>query len=94
MTDRDAYIEKLKAKLDEWNAQIGKMEAKMREQRADARMKCEKELNSARSYRDEVQRRLDELRRSSESAWEDIKAGVDQAWDRLSEAMRRARSHF
>ncbi|WP_456299408.1 sll1863 family stress response protein [Nitrococcus mobilis] len=37
---------------------------------------------------------LTDIGHSSESAWNDIKAGADQAWERLSEAMGRARSHF
>ena len=37
--DRDAFIEKTKAKIDEWNAEIAKQEAQMRGAQAD--MKAE-----------------------------------------------------
>jgi len=39
--DRDAYIEKMKAKIDEWNAEISKQEAKARAAQADMKLKYE-----------------------------------------------------
>ena len=35
-TTRDAYVQKVKAKLDEWNAEIDRLEAQARQKEADA----------------------------------------------------------
>ena len=44
MKDRDLYVAKLKAKLDEWNAGIDKYEAQVREAQADAKIRYERQL--------------------------------------------------
>ncbi len=33
---RDAFVKKMKAKLDEWNAEIAKLESRARQHEADA----------------------------------------------------------
>jgi SMC interacting uncharacterized protein involved in chromosome segregation len=38
MTDRSAYIDKMKAKVDEWTADIEKMQAKAKGAEADLRI--------------------------------------------------------
>ena len=38
MTDKDAYVQKLHAKLDEWNAEIDKLKAKADKAEADSRV--------------------------------------------------------
>jgi hypothetical protein len=38
--------------------------------------------------------KLGELKRAGEDAWEDIKSGMDLAWESLGDAMKSARSRF
>lgn len=42
MNKREQYIEKLKAQLDEWNAEVAKWEAKTRSAQVDMRIEYEK----------------------------------------------------
>ena len=49
MSERDAYVEKMKAKLDEWNAEIDRLEAKARGAEADARLRYNKQIESLRT---------------------------------------------
>jgi septal ring factor EnvC (AmiA/AmiB activator) len=91
---RDAYVQKMKAKLDEWNADIAKLEAKARQKEADARADVERRIEKLKAKRKTVEDDLDQLLRSGEYAWEDLKAGIDSAADALGEALRSARSHF
>ncbi len=44
MSKRDAYVAKLKAQLDEWNAEVRKWEAKAEGAQADVRIEYEKQL--------------------------------------------------
>jgi len=91
---RDAYVDKMKAKLDEWNAELDALEAKVRGASADARVKYERQINIARSHRDEIHGKLDELRDSSEGAWDDLKQGVEDACDRLATTVSDIRKRF
>ena len=81
MSNREEYIEKTKAKLDQWNAEIDKMQARMEEAQADAKIEYQKQLKGMRKQRDEAEARLKELRESSDAAWEDI----SEAWTRAEE---------
>ncbi|GGB43018.1 hypothetical protein GCM10011316_13710 [Roseibium aquae] len=94
MLDRDQYIEKAKAKLDEWNAEIARMQAKADAAEADAKAEYQKQLDEMREKRDEAEARLTELRNASDSAWTDMKAGFDTAWQNVSNAFENAMSRF
>ena len=94
MSDRDAYVEKFKARIDQWNADIDKLEAKAKEARADARIEHEKRIREARAKRDAAQGKLDELRNASGEAWEDVKQGAERAWSACREAVEDAAARF
>lgn len=91
---RDAYVKKLKAKMDEWNAEIDKLEAKASQASADSQIKYQQQIEQLKEQRAEAERRMDELSRASGGAWEDLKAGVDGAWQALGEAIQSASSRF
>ena len=41
-----------------------------------------------------MSQKLDQVDNASEEAWKDIREGVDNAWQSLNEALKKARSHF
>jgi predicted nuclease with TOPRIM domain len=91
---RERYVETMKAKLDEWNAEIDKLEAKSRQKEADARKAYEKQIESIKEKRRATRENLDEMRQAGENAWQDLKAGVEMAATSLGEAIRSAQSRF
>jgi predicted nuclease with TOPRIM domain len=91
---RELYVEKMKAKLDEWNAEIDKLEAKSRQKEADAREAYEKKIESIKEKRQATKENLDNMQQAGENAWEDLKAGVEKAAASLGEAIRSAQSRF
>jgi hypothetical protein len=94
MSEREQYIEKVKAQLDQWNAEIDKLQAKADEAEADAKIEYEKQINELRAQRDEAEAKAKELQETSNDAWADMKAGFDRAWDSLSNAFANAMSRF
>jgi DNA repair ATPase RecN len=94
MSKRDEYVEKFKVKLDEWNADLNKLEAKTEHAKENLKETYHEEIDAVRQQRDNIKDRLKELAGSSESAWEELKVGADEAWKKLSEAIDRARSKF
>jgi len=94
MTTRDAYIEKFKSQLDQWNAKIDPLEAKAREAGADAKIEYQRQLDELRARRDEAQAKLDQVRNASGEAWEDIKQGADDAWNACKHAVEDAVARF
>jgi uncharacterized coiled-coil DUF342 family protein len=94
MADKDAYVQKLHAKIDEWNAEIDKLKAKADQAEADARTNYSKEVENLKSKRREAEKKLDEVRHAGEGAWEDLKAGAQSAVDAMEAALKSAKSRF
>jgi len=91
---RDAYVERLKETLDEWNAQIDRVEARVADAQADAKVRYREILDELESRRAEADARLREIQGASGSAWEELKDGAETAWESLREAVRKARQEF
>jgi len=94
MEDKDAYIQKLHARLDEWNAEIDKLKAKADKAEAESRIEFQKQIENLRQRRQEAEKKVDEVRAAGEGAWEDLKSGVQLAWDAMEQAIKSARTRF
>jgi chromosome segregation ATPase len=91
---KEAYLEKLKAKMAEWNAQIDMLKAKAAQSKADAKIEIEKRVGDLETHRQEVEHKIQQLVQASGPAWEDLKVGVKSAWNKLDEAVRSATEKF
>jgi len=94
MEDNDAYIQKLHARLNEWNAEIDKLKAKADKTAAESRIEFQTQLEKVQQKRTEAEKKLSEVREAGEGAWEDLKSGVQGAWDGMEQALKSARSRF
>lgn len=92
--DRNSYVQRLKSKLDEWNAEIELIEAKGERLKTQKKLEYQEELAALSRKRDELQERLEEVRNGSEEAWLDLRQACDQAWDNLKQGLARARKRF
>lgn len=94
MSTKDEFIRKMHAKLDQWNAEIDTLSAKADQAEASARAEYHKQLEVLRSKRDQARGKLTEVESASEGAWQDLRAGVELAWESVSEALRSATARF
>ena len=94
MSSREEYVQKLKAQLDQWNAEVAKWDEKTRAAQTDMKAEYEKQLESFRSRRDEAMYQLHQVQVATTEAWMDMVKGADAAWRAMGEAFVRARSHF
>lgn len=91
---RDAYVKMMKAKLDEWNADIAKLEAKAQKNQAKVQKEFQKQVDNLKAQRKSAEEKLDDMQQVSEDAWKDLKIGVEHAADSLADALRSATSRF
>ena len=91
---KDEYLEKLKAQLDVWSAEIDVLEAKARRAEAELRIKCEEQVESLKVKREEAKSRFAEIKGSAGEAWLELKKGGDEAWESLRRAFEEARKKF
>ncbi len=94
MSDREIYIEKMKAKLDKLNAQMDKLEAEFKNAQSDARLEYSRELDQLKERREDAADKLDALQKAGEGAYEDLKIGLESAFDTLGHAISSAVSRF
>lgn len=94
MTSREEYVEKMKAQLDQWNADIAQWEAKALEAQAGARAEYDKQLAMLRQHRDQALYQLNLLQSAAGNAWVDLARGTDAAWDSMRQAIAKAATHF
>ena len=93
-TKRDAYVEKLKAQLDEWNTDIDKLAAKAAQAEAKAKIKYQNQLDDLRAKRDDVRDKLLAVQQAGDGAWEDLKEGLENSWEILKMSFNKAKTEF
>lgn len=94
MSNRDAYVQKLKTKLDEWNATIDKLQAKADQAEAETKIAYENQLADLQAMREDVDEKISEMEQADESALEDLKQGVENSWQILKIGFSNAKSEF
>jgi len=94
MNNRDEYVGKMKAQLDQWNADITGWEAKAQGAQAGARAEYEKRLEALRQHRERAMYQMKLLQSAAGEAWLEMMRGTDEAWARMREAIEKASSHF
>ena len=94
MSTRDEYVAKMKAKLDEWNAQIDELEAKTRRAKAQAAQKHQERIAELKRKRDEAQEKLEEIQGAGEDAWESLKSGAEQVWENITTTLQESKDAF
>lgn len=82
------------AKLKKWQAKIDMLKAKADQAEAEQKIKYYEQIESLRTKQQHVHEKLDELRSASEGACEEVKAGVEVAWEDLRMSVERAVEKF
>lgn len=91
---RQAYIEKVKAQLNQYDAQLAEMKARADQVAAGAQVEYHSMIEEALVKRDAMQAQLTQLHRSSESAWEEIQRGLEKAGHELQKSFEAALTQF
>jgi hypothetical protein len=94
MTLKEAYEKKMQARLDEWDAEIDLLKAKADKAKADARVEYYKQIEELKIKKQAAGVKLAELRKAGDGAWEDLKTGLESAWNSLGKAVKAAASRF
>lgn len=89
---RQLFINKMKDKLDLLDAKISVMEAKTDKTKAEAKAEINNKINDLKVKRLEAQKKLDEIRNSSDEAWESLKEGIENAYEDLNKFVTSAAS--
>ncbi len=94
MSTKEAYKQKIEAELELAQAKLAEFKAKAKSSAADTRIKYSKQVDELEQKVDATKVKLKELGEASDDAWEQLKVGVESAWDALSTAIRNAAAKF
>jgi hypothetical protein len=91
---KSAYVQKLKAQLEAWSADIQRLEAEAGKASADSQIKLEKTIDELRARKHDAEIRLKEIENASDEAWQELAKGADAAWNEITQSFERARAAF
>lgn len=94
METKDEYKARIDAQLKEWSVRISGLKAKAEVAEAGVKSEYLKQVEALRLKKEETQAKLEELKKTSDEAWETIKAGVEHAAHDLKTAINNAVSKF
>lgn len=94
MSNKDEYVRKMHARLDQLSAEIDALVAKADQAEGQLRAEYHGQIESLRGKWEDARKRLNQLQEAGEGAWEDLKAGVEIAWEAIGEAIRSVKSRF
>lgn len=81
MSKRDAYIAAVKVQLDELNASMGVLEARMSEAKGDMRTKYQEEMGKLRLQSQLAVAKLNEIMAAGEESWEAMVTEMEKVRD-------------
>ena len=94
MEIQTAYKQKMRAQLNEWNAQAHLWEAKLENAEASVKVQAAEQLHELRGKLQAASEKMKELETSSGDAWDQIKVTADRVWDELKLGVAAAQSKF
>lgn len=83
MSQRDEYVEKMKAQLDDMSAAIDRWQGKAREAEGELKERYEDQLAAMKEKSDAARAKLAEVRDAGEDRWEGLRAEVEKIKDAL-----------
>lgn len=92
--NRDEFTRKMHSKLDQWNNDIDALDVQKESIEESVRAELDERLNDLRTQRDRAKSQLAALQNASATAWQDMKAGVELAWDAITQAIDSAKSRY
>lgn len=86
MSTKQAYEEKLQARLDLFDVEIEQLKA--RADKAEVQPWHKKQIEALQEKQKVAKEKLGELRAAGDDAWEDLKDGLGAAWDSVGDALK------
>ena len=88
------YVEKLKAQLDEWNTEFAKLESRFSDVQGKAKDEFNKNIDEIKAKQLDLKTRINELEGASELALNELKKGVESAWEAFKQGAIKAKNEF
>lgn len=83
MSNHKDFIDKISAKLQDWDYETDRLEHRLNDLKEEAKDKMQETINALKDKKNEMIAQLEELESVTEEVAEDIKDGLDISWTGL-----------
>ncbi len=90
----NAFVEKIRTQIEQWNAEIDRFQVQARQAAADVKVEYEEQVANLKCRRDALQEQLAALQEAEDETREELQERAERALTGLKEALARARSRF
>lgn len=94
LQNRTAQQGKMESQLKDWGSKLDELKAKADQAGADAEANINKKVEELTAKREKMAQNLENLKNSSDEAWESMRAGLQSAWEEISKSFEEATSKF
>jgi hypothetical protein len=94
MENRKDYIDRMAARLREWDTELQKLEAKAEVAKADVKASYNQQIKELRLKKAEAQQKLKKIQDAGEDAWEELKEGAEKSWNLFEDSVKKAWGKF
>ncbi|MBC7155850.1 MAG: hypothetical protein H5U19_14880 [Rhodobacteraceae bacterium] len=94
MTDHNAYADQMKAKIDEWAAEIDKLQAKSAEVQVGAKAEYDKQIAALKTRQAEAEANWKKMQTASAASWADMRAAFETSYKAFADAASSAVKRF
>ena len=88
---RVEFADKMRAQLAAINTQLDQLTAKVESSTSTAREEAKAKIQALREQTAQLNTKLDGVKDSTESTWNDVKAGISQGYDSVKDSLNQAR---
>ena len=85
------FVAKMQSQLTEINRELDQLSAKIEKSSDAARAEAKPKLQALREKADQLGKQLEEVKNSTESTWDSVKAGSAKAYSELKDSFQQAR---
>jgi hypothetical protein len=94
METRKDYIDRMAARLREWDTDLQKLEAKAEVAKADVKASYNQQIKELRLKKEEAQQKLKMIQDAGEDGWEELKEGAEKSWNLFEDSVKKAWGKF
>lgn len=93
-TEKRAFIQRMKGRLDDVDARIDRIEKRVDETKDEVRKEYRARLAEMREQRQNIRKRMDEMADAGEKRWAQLRGHVEETWKALEHSFNYFKSHF
>ncbi|MEJ6391527.1 hypothetical protein [Gymnodinialimonas ulvae] len=94
MNDPKDFMAQAKAQMENWTAEMGKMQSKMMEAGAQGQAEMAKQIDTLNDQRKHVEAQMEELGKANMDAAKEMQASVQKMWTDLDAQMKDMQKKF